>query len=173
MAISWTQLKAEFIDASDALRVTGRRTTGLMGLARVAPRAAALHIGDELRIEIDPDGDGYLLLLVEIAAANRTVCLVPRATDDTRWITAESGVTYPAEADPTIVLTEPTGVHTVYAAVTAEPLPDRLRERLCAELEGRNGDDLLDELARTLAAMPEKELHRRSVVVQPHAPTTA
>ena len=165
MSIRWQQLKGDFIDGSDALRVSGRPTTGLMGFKRARPRADHIALGDTLEITVAPDGDGYLLLLAEVEPLGRTVCLVPRHPGDTRPLRAGHGLTFPEAADQIIILDEPQGVHTIYAAVTDEPLPAALRARLCDQLAGRNSDDLLDALAAALAAMPGKELHRRSVVV--------
>ena len=173
MSIRWQQLKGDFIDDSDALRVTGRPTTGLMGLRRTRSRAEQIALGDALEITVAPDSDGYLLLLAEVEPLGRTVCLVPRHPGDTRPLRAGYGLAFPEAADDVFILDEPQGVHTIYAAVTDEPLPDALRVRLCDQLAGRNSDDVLNDLATALAAIPGKELHRRSVVVTAAATAAA
>jgi len=164
--MSWQRLRGEFIDSSDGLKVIGRPTTGLLGLKRLPSRAERLAMGDELTIELSPDERGYVLLLVTIEPLDRTICLVPNAPGDARAIGVDDGFGYPEEADPRIVLAEPAGAHTVYAAVTDAPLPEELRQRI-ADCQGDCDRELLDAIAAMLsAAEGKRELHRRSFVVE-------
>lgn len=163
--MTWQILRREFINESDVIAVTGRPTGGLLGLRRAAPNAKQLGLGDELLIELSPDEPGYVTLLVTIEPLERTVCLVPGFPDDARGIDPrDGGFGYPEEGDPHIVLEEPLGLHTVYATVTGEPLPEPLR-RSIAERQGDCDPDLLDEIAVALAAIPNRELHQRRFTV--------